>query len=83
LRKASYLGITATSLALTVFSIALGLMHPSPDWGLCRRGFCRFDQIFVDTSARTGVPASLVSLVNEDPADPYVWGNYADFLTLN
>ena len=58
-------------------------MHPSPDWGLCRRGYCRFDQVFVDTAARTGVPTSLVSLVNEDPADPYVLGNYADFLALN
>jgi hypothetical protein len=71
------------SLALTVISVALDLMHPSPDSWVCRQGICRFDQIAAEISAHKGAPTSLVSLVNEDAADPYVWCNYADFLELN
>jgi hypothetical protein len=58
-------------------------MHPSPDWPVCRRGFCRLDQVFTDPSAREGAYAGFASLVNQDPADPYVWCNYADVLEQN
>jgi hypothetical protein len=68
---------------LAVFSVTLDLMNPPPGSLICQRGLCRLGQVFTDLSARDGAPVSLPSLVNEDPADPYVWCNYADALVTN
>ncbi len=79
------------SLAITAWSLVLDLERPSPGSWMCRRGLCRYDQIFSSIDPEAGGPGDVSSLLNallnpllnEDPSNPSVWCTYAELLSAN
>jgi hypothetical protein len=71
--------LASSSMFLALFSVFVDYVHPRPDGRLCSDGFCRFDQILSSMSP-TGDATQLAALANEDPANPFVWCAYGEFL---
>ena len=75
--------IISVSLLVVACSLAVDFARPSPDSRACKVGACRIDQIVSVMSSSEGAPTNFASLVSEDPANPFAWCTYADYLSLS
>jgi hypothetical protein len=75
--------IISVSLLVVACSLAVDFARPSPDSRACKVGACRIDQIVNVMSSSEGAPTNFASLVSEDPANPFAWCTYADYLSLS
>jgi hypothetical protein len=75
--------IISVSLLVVACSLAVDFARPSPDSRACKAGACRIDQIVNVMSSSEGAPTNFASLVSEDPANPFAWCTYADYLSLS
>jgi hypothetical protein len=71
------------SLAITAWSLLLDHQRSAPSSWLCRRGICRFDQIFSGIDASGMDLGNVSALLNQDPSNPLVWCTYAELLSAN
>jgi hypothetical protein len=72
--------IVALALVVSICSIALDVAKPSARSAVCRAGLCRFDQIDSSSDAEGITVATVRAVLEEDPANPMVWGAYGDLL---
>jgi hypothetical protein len=72
--------LAVLSLLIAAFSVGTDIYRPTAESALCRRGYCRFDQVFASMDAQGVQAANLSALLNEDPANPLVWCTYGEFL---
>jgi hypothetical protein len=75
--------IPIAALLIAALSVSLDLFPPSLASPLCRRGGCRFDQIFPAIDAAGATPEAVSILVDADPANPLVWCTYAQVLSVH
>jgi hypothetical protein len=69
------------SLAISAWSLVQDHASAAPDAWLCRRGFCRFDQMYSAIDASGMDLANVKALLSQDPSNPLVWCTYADLLS--
>ena len=71
------------SLLLAGFSLRLDLFPRAADSALCRKGGCRYDQIFAQIDASGNDLHSVAALLVEDPSNPAVWCTYGELLSAS
>ncbi len=69
------------SLLIASLSLVFDFLAPGARSGLCRRGGCRFDQIYAGIDTAGVSRNTLYALITADPANPLVWCTYAEFLS--
>src|SRR5271170_5431976 len=75
--------LATVSLAIAAWSLLLDHAPFSPDSWPCRRGLCRFDQIFPSIDAQGMNLGNIADLLNQDSSNPLVWCTYAGLLSAN
>ncbi len=75
--------IPIAALLIAALSVSLDLFPPSLASPLCRRGACRFDQIYPAIDAAGATPEAVSILLDADPANPLVWCTYAQVLSVH
>ena len=70
------------ALGAAVFSIAVELIALPPDHDICRRGGCRYDQLYSTVETKGASAAAWAAMVEEDPSDPHAWASYGEYLAM-
>ena len=73
--------VVASSVLISLFSIALDLLGPDWNSSICRVGLCRFDQLYSSIEATGVTTDNLKVLINLDPQNPMIWCTYGEVLS--